>query len=223
VIYGGQPVRAGRVDYAVTPVGLGDSRSGGVDIAAALSISAPGSRERGSLLLELGRATPPRVDLLGQYLNCSDARDGVAAVHALEQIGTEAAVATLAKSLRSAPPLVASYSARALANLNARSELPAIIACLQDRSDELGEHGVRFIIGAMKKLPHVSAVPVLASALRDRRRGVRKIAGLALLRINAPESTAALQVAADELRFSMGWQARRALRARRRMDASRGT
>jgi HEAT repeat protein len=160
------------------------------------------------------------IGLLREYLDSSDARDGVAAVQALERIGSEAAVAALVEGLRSASPLVAAYIARALIKLNARGELPAIIAFLHDRADELSGQDKQFVIGAMRKVPHVSAVPVLADSLRDRRRGVRKSAALTLLRIRAVESIEALQTAADELGFWKGRQARRALHVKLAAQAS---
>jgi hypothetical protein len=189
------------------------SRAAGSDIGLLLRGSKPGSRQRRKLLWNLtGAPAPTGTDLLRVYLDSSDARDGVAAVQALERIGTGEASSTLRDGLTTAPPLVASYIARVLLKRGARSELPAIIAVLHDRADELDTADKQFVIDAMRKAPHVSAVPVLAETLRDRHWGLRKSAARALLAIGAPESVAALQTAADELGFWKGRQARHALR-----------
>lgn len=184
------------------------------EIVWLLRSSTAGSKDRRNLLRQLGDVpTSATAGVLGEYLDSADARDGVAAVLALRRIGTASAIATLSTKLPTALPLVGAYIARALINLDARSELPAILAYLRDGTgDDAGNK--QFVIDAMRKMPHVSEVPVLTTALSDRSPAVRKSAAITLGLIRAPESTASLRAAADELGFWNGRHARRALRAR---------
>jgi HEAT repeat protein len=187
----------------------------GSEIGSLLFRSKPGSSDRRKLLRQLASAgTPSNLVLLGEYLASDDARDGVAAVQSLQHIGTESAIATLVEGLSTARPLVGAYVARALISLGARSELPAILAYLRDGTGDNASNK-QFVISAMRKMPHVSEVPVLSDALYDRHFGLRKSAARGLLAIRAEESAQALQAAADELGFWRGRQARRVLRALR--------
>jgi hypothetical protein len=82
---------------------------------------------------------------------------------------------------------------------------------LDDRRDELSDADKCLIMYALIQTPHRSEVPVLAATLRERRRGTRRAAAMALTRIRAPESRAALEEAVRSMSWLRGRPARRAL------------
>jgi HEAT repeat protein len=106
----------------------------------------------------------------------------------------------------------------ALSKRHSRRAMPALRKCLESRGHELHRGQKRVLIVALGGVPHVSTVPVLAKALSDRSYRMRSAAAWALAQIRAPESSAALEAAADELSWLHAFPARRGLRVRTRRD-----
>jgi HEAT repeat protein len=186
------------------------------EILERLHANPPGSGVVKDLFLELiRRGSPGTVDAMHAYLTSPDHGDAARAVMVLQAVGNPSAVAELEASLATAPPLAIAFAARALARLNAQEALPALIRCLENRGEELGSSALA-VTWAIEQMPHASAVPALAGALRMQHAGTRKVAARALYKIRAPESLAALQAAADEQSFWTGRHARKALRLKKK-------
>jgi HEAT repeat protein len=129
----------------------------------------------------------------------------------LAKIATDDAANAITDGLETSDPAAVFWAARFLAKLQAKTAVPALIRCLENRHAELDDEGVRSVIRALGLMPQRAAVPVLSAALRGRNRRTRKAAAWALVQIRAPESRAALESAAAELSWLSGRAIRRAL------------
>jgi HEAT repeat protein len=173
--------------------------------------------EQSALVKELRRiGTQASIDVLCAVLRSSDINLTVDAVYALARIGTDEAVDALTDCLELDPGPRLTLAASSLRKLRARRAVPAILRCLKTRSDQLRPGQKRILILALGETPHVSAVPVLSEALRARNYRMRNAAAWSLAQIRAPESTAALEAAAQELSWVRAFPARRGLRVRSR-------
>lgn len=182
------------------------------------ALESPGlnARRRRKLLSELRTvATERSIDVLRTYLQFSDMKSRVCAVLALARVGTDAAVDALDLTLSadSGPPLT--FAIKALGDLHAERSVPALIRLLDERCDELGEADKVVIIDALAKMPHRTAVPVLASTLYASNRKTRQAAAMALAQIRSVESGVILEEAATSMSRLQGTSVRRALRWRR--------
>ncbi len=173
------------------------------------------AKDQRRLLLKLYPVASDRsVPVVGEFLLSDHDGPRVAAIHTLSAVGTEAAVSALAGALDRQTSLGVTFTARELAKLDARSAVPALANCLQDRKDELDAGAKLWIIRALTAKPHRSEVPALASVLNDRNRRVRRAAARALERLDMPEADAALYDAARQLSWLAGRPARCALNRR---------
>jgi HEAT repeat protein len=173
------------------------------------------AKDQRRLLLNLYPVASDRsVPLVREFLLSDHDGVRVAAIHTLSAVGTEAAVSALAGSLEQQTNLGITFTARELRKLSARSAIPALANCLQERKDELDTGPKLLVIGALTAMPHRSEVPALGAVLDDSNRRVRRAAARALERLDMPEADAALQDAARQLSWLTGRPARRALNRR---------
>jgi HEAT repeat protein len=171
--------------------------------------------ERRALLRELQEiGTEASIPVLRENLRSHYDNVVMDAVRALGQLGTDDATDAIVECLEMEPGQRISLAALALRKLGSRRAVPAIIRCLETRSGEIRHSDKRTLIIALGKAPHVSEVPVLSAALKDRHYRMRHAAAWALAQIRAPESTGALEAAAADLSWLRGRSARRALRVR---------
>jgi len=149
--------------------------------------------------------------LRDRIVSSLDQRIRVGAVQTLRRIGGEAAVSALIESLESPDPIVVAFAARALVAMGARRAVPALVLRLE-HDDEAKGSARSALTWALFRLPHPSAIPVLAVTLRDSRWGPRRLAAHGLVAIGTPEARIALESAARELSWWRGLFARHALR-----------
>jgi HEAT repeat protein len=184
------------------------------EIFLGLSRLRPGSKAWRQQMQMLQRAAPElALDLLRTSLASSDAHVRAAAQQLLVEAATPGATAVLTASLAHASSLDVTTVTRLLTNIDARSSVPALVACLSER-EELSRMARERLAYALGKMPNRQTVPALEQLLDDRAPSTRRIAAKALSRIRAPESTAALQRASERLSWLGGISVRRALRAR---------
>jgi HEAT repeat protein len=156
------------------------------------------------------------IETLSESLRSSDINLTVDAVKALARIGTDEAVDALIECLEMPQGPRLTMAADSLRKLRSRRAVPALIRCLEARDGELRDGQKRILILALGEMPHASEVPVLAAALKDRSYRMRNAAAWALAQIRAPESTAALEAAGEELSWLRALPIRRGLRVRTR-------
>lgn len=165
-------------------------------------------------MMDLQHVSPPvGMEVLRASLRSQDRRECAGAQQVLISLGTEQALVALADSLRTADNVAVGNAARLLGGKRARSAIPALIRCLDTRSDELDGAAKRWIARSLGLMPHRDEISVLASLLRDPRRRTRNTAAWALAQIRSPESQAALESGANELSWFQGRAVRRALEA----------
>jgi HEAT repeat protein len=142
-------------------------------------------------------------------LRSGDLKSEVAAVFALQHVGTDEAVDALIEccTLCSGPPL--SFAVGWLTRHDAHRAVPALVRCLEERRETLGQGDKQMIIAALAAAPHRSEIPVLTRSLHEPNRSTRNMAAHALARIRSPQSREALEAAANGPRDR---QVRRALR-----------
>lgn len=185
-----------------------------------LLAASPGSRRWMKLMIGLQKVAPALgLEMLRTSLDSRDRRICAGAQQVLIALGHDAAIAMLASSLQSADSVGVSAAARLLAKSQARSAIPALIACLDTRGAELDSTAKRAIARAMGLMPHRDEIPPLAKLLRGPSRRTRAAAAGAMAQIRAPESEAALRSAANDLSWFRGRAVRRALS----MARDRGT
>lgn len=173
------------------------------------------TRQRRKLLSGLRPvATERSVDVLRANLRCPDMKCRVRAVLALSRIGTDTAMDALDVSLRNENGPTLTFAVKALGDLRAEHSVPTLIRLLDERGDELDDGDKVVIIDALAKMPHRTAVPVLAAALHDSLK-TRRAAAMALAQIRSVESGAALEDAATSMSRFQGAPVRRALRWRK--------
>jgi HEAT repeat protein len=174
--------------------------------------SAEARADERRLLNRLGTVgTGQSVDLLhSRLMHSPDRRVRVAAVLALRAIGTHAAIEALIDGLRVSDGTVVAFVARALGSINARSAMPALIACLS--SDDTCASAHTALTWALFRMPDRAAVNVLTTMLDGRDVGVRKIAAYALAKIESPDAQSVLEEAVENRSWWAGRYARRALR-----------
>jgi HEAT repeat protein len=172
--------------------------------------------DRRRLLGELRTCGTDRaVPVLRRHLRHPDLRCQVAAVLSLARIDGEEATEALgdAMTLEPGPPFT--FAVRELGTRGGHRARELLVEMLERRGAQLDSGGRRVAIGALSRMPHVSEVGVLASALHDPNARTRRAAAVVLGRIRAPESRAALATACE----GMGWwrarPIRRALRSHR--------
>jgi HEAT repeat protein len=174
-------------------------------------------QSRRALVKELRRlGTDASVEVLRETLRCDELNVVVDAVNALARIRSNSAVEALIECLTLQPDSRLTLAAVSLRRLRSRRAVPALIACLQSRGKELRLGQRRLLILALGEMPHVSEVPVLADALTDRSYRTRNAAAWALAQVRAPESSVALEEAANQLSWVRALPIRRGLRARKR-------
>jgi HEAT repeat protein len=139
----------------------------------------------------------------------ADRRVRVSAAAALRAIGTRAAVDALADSLRLSDGTVVAFVARALGSINARSAVPALIACLGSADTPASARTA--VAWALFRLPDSAAIGVLGKTLSSPRAGPRKVAAYALAKIDSPDARAQLEAARRVPSWWGGRFARRAL------------
>jgi HEAT repeat protein len=175
-------------------------------------------RER-ALVKQLRRlGTEASLEVLRDSLHSADINVTLDAVHALARIGNDAAVDALAECLSMDATTRLTMAAVSLRQLRSRRAVPAVIHCLETRGEELRPGQRRILVLGLGGMPHISQVPVLSAALRDPRYRMRSAAAQALARIRAPESSAALEAAANEVSWLRARPIRRGLREWRRAD-----
>jgi HEAT repeat protein len=168
------------------------------------------------LVKELRRVgSDASVGVLRESLASRDIELSGQTVRTLARIGTDEAIDALCDALElpSGPRLI--LAASTFRKQRAARARPAIIRCLQTRGEALRPDERRILVLALGEMPHVSAVPVLAMALRERRYRMRTAAAWALAQIRAPESEAALEEVTNELSWLRARPIRRGLRARK--------
>jgi HEAT repeat protein len=156
------------------------------------------------------------VDELREIMLGGDINPAGDAARSLAHIGTDDAVAALIECLEVGRGPAFTLACVGLRKLRSREAVPAIICCLETRSEELRAGQKRILILALGRMPQVSEVPVLAAALTDRRYRTRNAAAWALAQIRAPESRAALETVATEMSWFRALPIRRGLRVRAR-------
>jgi HEAT repeat protein len=172
---------------------------------------------RRALLSELRRVGSERsIDELRRSLEEDDVKTKIAAISALEGVGSDEAVDVLGECVRTqtGPPFT--FAARALWTVDARRAMPVFMRALEERGDDLSESDKRVVIHGLARAPHRSQVPLLLRALQGKSPLTRRVAAMALSRIRAPESEAALQDAARSLSWFRGLPVRRELNRRHR-------
>jgi HEAT repeat protein len=120
------------------------------------------------------------IDALRESLRSSDINLTVDAVKALAGIGTDEAVDALIDCLEMPQGPRLTMAAVSLRKLRLRRSVPALIRCLETRDGELDNGQKRILILALGEMPHVSEVPVLAAALKDRSYRMRNAAACPL-------------------------------------------
>jgi HEAT repeat protein len=155
------------------------------------------------------------METLRASLRSGDRRECAGAQQVLISLGTGQAIAALADSLQTADNVAVANTARLLGGIQARSAIPALIRCLDTRSDELDDTDKRWVARSSGLMPQRDEIPVLAELLREPRRRTRTTTAWALAQIRSPESQAALELVANELSWFRGRAVRRALRAMR--------
>jgi HEAT repeat protein len=189
-------------------------------ILAELQASGLGVRRRRALLAELGRVGSERsIDALRSNLGRRDLKTKVGAVLALQSLGTDDAVDALVEFLRKQTGTPFALAVHSLGVADARRAIPGLIDILGQRRDEIGDGDKRVVIQTLARMPHRSEVPVLSAMLVERSFFTRRVAAMALSRIRAPESQAALEDAAGSLSWLAGLPVRHELR-RRQHDLS---
>jgi HEAT repeat protein len=193
----------------------GENSRGEQNLIEGLEASGLDVRKRRELLSELRKvATDRSVPILRANLHHADLQSRVRTVFALSHIDTDDAVDGLIECLDMEAGAPFTFAAKELGRLRARRAIPALIRTLEERFSTLDEGDKRVIAYALARMPHRSAVPVLATALHGPNRRTRRVAAMALAQIRAPESQAALEEAADSLSWPRNLQAKRALRGK---------
>jgi HEAT repeat protein len=189
------------------------------EIIAALRSEPSSVKRRRELVRDLGRSPTSRsLDVLRENALSSDHKVSVGALFGLRRLGTEEAWDVVIECLAIAPVRHLWLAIDMLGKAGIRSAIPALIQCLDRRREELRRGDRRLIVLAFIRMPHRSEVPVLERTLREPGYRLRDSAAVALAQIRAPESRAALEVAAREFSWLRGRTVRRALRQRRRTD-----
>ena len=128
----------------------------------------------------------------------------------LQAKGDSEAVSVLIGLLDPSNLMISRRAAQALAELQAREAVPALIRVLELRGSDLPVNAQLTYIRALREMPHASAIGVLTEALY--RNGVQDKAARGLMELRTAEATAVLEAAVTELGWWRGRKVRRALR-----------
>jgi HEAT repeat protein len=130
-----------------------------------------------------------------------------AAVMALGRIGSPSAVDAIIASLAFCDAISASRAARVLRVRNERRAVPALVAGVVERGEELGAGASETILRQLCFMPSPETVEVVAPLLCHRNRKIRRQAADAIGAVGGTAALAALEAAAADLGWLRGRRA----------------
>jgi HEAT repeat protein len=171
--------------------------------------------QRRALLSELrGIATEQSLPTLRRQLQRADSQCQARAIFAIADIEGDDATEALGECIATTRGMCFTFAARELGRRGGVRARELLTVTLRER-EELDSSHKRVLISALSRMPHRSAIPVLAPMLNDPSLRTRSAAATVLGRIRDPDSRVALSEAADSLSWWRGGAARRALRRMR--------